>query len=159
MFSFRKLQSPLSLEALTLLLRLQAQSSQLRKQLAVVNRANQSALVRFILQVKLSQTSEKVREEELPPSSKNVFSNPKTPGSSYAGPASLGHFALSTSIKYDSQHRGVQASRGKNWHERWAPVGRFGTHNVNAIRVLNQYLFGCAGSTSRSSGLSNRYSD
>lgn len=90
-----------------------------------------------------SQTTERVREEETQPSSKEAPSPIRKRLEVPMQIQRAWNTCAPTSVSMILAYRGVQASQ-----EELARVmgtdETFGTHNVNAIRVLNQYLFGYA---------------
>ena len=86
-----------------------------------------------------SQTTEKVREEETQPSSKEA---PSPIRKRLEVPMQIQR-AWNTCAPTSVSYRGVQASQ-EELARAMGTDETFGTHNVNAIRVLNQYLFGYA---------------
>ena len=90
-----------------------------------------------------SQTSEKIREEETQPSSKE---SPFPIRKRLEVPMQIQrawNTCAPTSVSMILAYRGVQASQ-EELARAMGTDETFGTHNVNAIRVLNQYLFGYA---------------
>ena len=86
-----------------------------------------------------SQTSEKVREEETQPSRKEASSPIRKRLEVPMQIQRAWNTCAPTSVSMILAYRGVQElARAMGTDE------TFGTHNVNAIRVLNQYLFGYA---------------
>ena len=90
-----------------------------------------------------SQTSEKVREEETPPSSKEAPSPIRKRLEVPMQIQRAWNTCAPTSVSMILAYRGVQASQ-EELARAMGTDENFGTHNVNAIRVLNQYLFGYA---------------
>lgn len=90
-----------------------------------------------------SQTTEKVREEETQSSSKEASSPIRKRLEVPMQIQRAWNTCAPTSVSMILAYRGVQASQ----EELVRAMGTdetFGTHNVNAIHVLNQYLFGYA---------------
>ena len=90
-----------------------------------------------------SQTSEKVREEETQPSSKEASSPIRKRLEVPMQIQRAWNTCAPTSVSMILAYRGVQASQ-EELARAMGTDETFGTHNVNAIRVLNQYLFGYA---------------
>ena len=90
-----------------------------------------------------SQTSEKVREEETQPSSKEAPSPIRKRLEVPMQIQRAWNTCAPTSVSMILAYRGVQASQ-EELARAMGTDETFGTHNVNAIRVLNQYLFGYA---------------
>ena len=90
-----------------------------------------------------SQTSEKVREEETQPSSKETLSPIRKRLEVPMQIQRAWNTCAPTSVSMILAYRGVQASQ-EELARAMGTDETFGTHNVNAIRVLNQYLFGYA---------------
>jgi len=90
-----------------------------------------------------SQTSEKVREEETQPSSKETSSPIRKRLEVPMQIQRAWNTCAPTSVSMILAYRGVQASQ-EELARAMGTDETFGTHNVNAIRVLNQYLFGYA---------------
>ena len=90
-----------------------------------------------------SQTSEKVREEETQPSSKEASSPIRKRLEVPMQIQRAWNTCAPTSVSMILAYRGVQASQ-EELARAMGTDQTFGTHNVNAIRVLNQYLFGYA---------------
>ena len=90
-----------------------------------------------------SQTSEKVREEETQPSSKETSSPIRKRLEVPMQIQRAWNTCSSTSVSMILAYMGVQASQ-EELARAMGTDETFGTHNVNAIRVLNQYLFGYA---------------
>ena len=87
-----------------------------------------------------SQTSEKVREEETQPSSKEASSPIRKRLEVPMQIQRAWNTCAPTSVSMILAYRGVQASQ-EELARAMGTDETFGTHNVNAIRVLNQYLF------------------
>ena len=90
-----------------------------------------------------SQTSEKVREEETQSSSKEASSPIRKRLEVPMQIQRAWNTCAPTSVSMILAYRGVQASQ-EELARAMGTDETFGTHNVNAIRVLNQYLFGYA---------------
>lgn len=90
-----------------------------------------------------SQTSEKVREEETQPSSKEASSPIRKRLEVPMQIQRAWNTCAPTSVSMILAYRGVQASQ-EELARAMGTDETFGTHNFNAIRVLNQYLFGYA---------------
>ena len=90
-----------------------------------------------------SQTSENVREEETQPSSKEASSPIRKRLEVPMQIQRAWNTCAPTSVSMILAYRGVQASQ-EELARAMGTDETFGTHNVNAIRVLNQYLFGYA---------------
>ena len=90
-----------------------------------------------------SQTGEKVREEETQPSSKETPSPIRKRLEVPMQIQRAWNTCAPTSVSMILAYRGVQASQ-EELARAMGTDETFGTHNVNAIRVLNQYLFGYA---------------
>ena len=90
-----------------------------------------------------SQTSEKVREEETQPSSKEASSPIRKRLEVPMQIQRAWNTCAPTSVSMILAYRGVQASQ-EELARAMGTDETFGTYNVNAIRVLNQYLFGYA---------------
>ena len=90
-----------------------------------------------------SQTSEKAREEETQPSSKEASSPIRKRLEVPMQIQRAWNTCAPTSVSMILAYRGVQASQ-EELARAMGTDETFGTHNVNAIRVLNQYLFGYA---------------
>ena len=90
-----------------------------------------------------SQTTEKVREEETQPSSKEASSPIRKRLEVPMQIQRAWNTCAPTSVSMILAYRGVQASQ-EELARAMGTDETFGTHNVNAIRVLNQYLFGYA---------------
>lgn len=88
-----------------------------------------------------SQTGEKVREEETQTSSKETPSPIRKRLEVPMQIQRAWNTCAPTSVSMILAYRGVQASQEELAREMGTDE-TFGTHNVNAIRVLNQYLFG-----------------
>ena len=90
-----------------------------------------------------SQTGEKVRVEETQPSSKETPSPIRKHLEVPMQIQRAWNTCAPTSVSMILAYRGVQASQ-EELARAMGTDETFGTHNVNAIRVLNQYLFGYA---------------
>ena len=85
-----------------------------------------------------SQTTEKVREEETQPSSKEAPSPIRKRLEVPMQVQRAWNTCAPTSVSMILAYRGVQASQ-EELARAMGTDETFGTHNVNAIRVLNQY--------------------